>query len=110
LTVGENITLANMSSITGGYGIIGRKLDRDRVAEYIGGLNIQTQGAEQTVRTLSGGNQQKVVLAKLLNAEVDLFIFDELTRGVVVASKAESYQLMRRLAAGGRRHGVVPIA
>jgi len=108
LTVAENITLANMSSVSRGYGVISRKLDREKAEQYIHDLDIRTLGPQQRVRNLSGGNQQKVVLAKLLNTKADLFIFDEPTRGIDVGSKAEIYQLMGRLAEAGA--GVIMVS
>ena len=62
---------------------------------------IKTPSSEQQVQNLSGGNQQKVVLAKWLFTESRVLIFDEPTRGIDVGSKVEIYQLMNRLAATG---------
>lgn len=69
--------------------------------EYIKELGIRTPTAEQLVMNLSGGNQQKVVLAKTLAAETEILIFDEPTRGIDVGAKQEIYQLMNRLASEG---------
>ena len=62
---------------------------------------IKTPSVEQAVQNLSGGNQQKVVLAKWLFTESNVLIFDEPTRGIDVGAKTEIYQLMNRLAASG---------
>jgi len=62
---------------------------------------LKAQGPEQEVRFLSGGNQQKVVLAKWLKTQPQILIFDEPTRGIDVGAKAEIYELMRRLAESG---------
>ena len=69
--------------------------------EYIKELGIRTPTAEQLVMNLSGGNQQKVVLAKTLAAETEILIFDEPTRGIDVGAKQEIYQLMNRLVSEG---------
>jgi len=65
-------------------------------------LRLKTPDVEQPVMYLSGGNQQKVVLAKWLSADSSLFILDEPTRGIDVGSKAEIYDLIRRLAERGK--------
>ena len=69
--------------------------------DFVRKLAIKTPGIEQEVRNLSGGNQQKVVLAKWLFANSKVVIFDEPTRGIDVGAKQEIYQLMRRLASDG---------
>jgi len=68
----------------------------------IGELSIKTTSREQLVHTLSGGNQQKVVLGKALLGTPDILILDEPTRGIDVGAKAETYQLMRSLADQGK--------
>ena len=65
-------------------------------------MNIKAWSQEQTAGTLSGGNQQKVVLAKWLATNSKVLIFDEPTRGIDVGAKAEIYQLMRKLAQEGK--------
>ena len=65
-------------------------------------LNIKTPSVQQLVRNLSGGNQQKVVLAKVLLADTDIIIFDEPTRGIDVGARAEIYALMDQLASSGK--------
>ena len=84
-------------------GIVISKKETGKVAEqYITDLNIKTPRKEQLVKNLSGGNQQKVVLAKLLATDCDLLIFDEPTRGIDVGAKQEIYNLMIRLAGEGK--------
>jgi len=68
----------------------------------MGQLAIRTPSANQEVKLLSGGNQQKVVIAKWLLRDCDVLIFDEPTRGIDVGAKAEIYKLMEELAAQGR--------
>ena len=65
-------------------------------------LQIKMTGPDQVVATLSGGNQQKVVLAKWLERNAEALLFDEPTRGIDVGAKYEIYQLMNRLAAQGK--------
>ena len=73
------------------------------VAEkYVEDLSIKTPSLEQLVKNLSGGNQQKVVLAKWLASSPDLIIFDEPTRGIDVGAKHEIYKLMNRLLEMGK--------
>jgi ribose transport system ATP-binding protein len=65
-------------------------------------LSIRTPSISQTAKNLSGGNQQKVVIAKWLTRECDILIFDEPTRGIDVGAKDEIYKLLRELAAQGK--------
>jgi ribose transport system ATP-binding protein len=71
-------------------------------ADYIASLAIRTPSDRQEVRLLSGGNQQKVVIAKWLLRDCDILIFDEPTRGIDVGAKAEIYRLLQRLAEAGK--------
>jgi len=107
MTVRENTTLAHLASYSRGAFI-------DRAAEVgvtnaeIAELRIRTPSSEQAVKNLSGGNQQKVVLAKWLIGEARVFLFDEPTRGVDVGAKAEIYALMLQLLARGA--GIVMVS
>jgi ribose transport system ATP-binding protein len=100
MTVRENTTMAHLGQFV-------RRLFIDRSAETnvtnteIAELRIRTPSGEQTVRNLSGGNQQKVVLAKWLIGHARVFLFDEPTRGIDVGAKAEIYALMVELLRGG---------
>lgn len=76
----------------------GRNLSRD----YVKQLRIKTPSIDTTVKNLSGGNQQKVVIAKWLARDCDVLIFDEPTRGIDVGAKEEIYQLLNELAADGK--------
>jgi ribose transport system ATP-binding protein len=88
--------------------LIDDKRERQLVQEQIESLDIKTPGLEQQVGFLSGGNQQKVVLAKWLCTGPKLIIMDEPTRGIDVGTKAEIYQLMRELARKGT--GIIMIS
>ncbi len=101
MTVAQNITLANMAAVSGRRGFI-RFLDEVATARrYIDALGIRTPGPHQVARLLSGGNQQKVVIAKWLFRESRAIFFDEPTRGIDVGAKYAIYELMDRLAAQG---------
>jgi ribose transport system ATP-binding protein len=100
MVVRENTTLANLDLLTM-LGFVNRKKERDVAESYTRDLRIRTPTIEQEVRNLSGGNQQKVVLAKWLFTQSRLLIFDEPTRGIDVGSKVEIYELMNDLAAKG---------
>ncbi len=100
MVVRENISLANLDSLTS-LGFVNRREEKRVAAQFIEDLMIKTPSYEQQVQNLSGGNQQKVVLAKWLFTESKVLIFDEPTRGIDVGSKVEIYQLMNRLAANG---------
>jgi ribose transport system ATP-binding protein len=70
--------------------------------QYVDTLSIKTPSIEQTVKNLSGGNQQKVVIGKWLTADSDILIFDEPTRGIDVGAKSEIYRLLNDLAQQGK--------
>jgi ribose transport system ATP-binding protein len=99
-TIRENITLPDLPHYASA-GLIDRDKERKTAREFCGKLNIKTPSIEAKVRNLSGGNQQKVVLAKWLSLNPKVLIFDEPTRGIDVGAKAEIYQLMRNLAESG---------
>jgi ABC-type sugar transport system ATPase subunit len=83
-------------------GIINKKKDRSLANKFIKLLRIITPSEERAVINLSGGNQQKVVLAKWLAVDSDLLILDEPTRGIDVGAKSEIYKLMCDLAKQGK--------
>lgn len=100
-SVAENTTLASMENFVKGL-FIDRKKEADIAQQYMQALAIRTAGIEQPVGNLSGGNQQKVVIAKWLTRDCEILIFDEPTRGIDVGAKNEIYKLMNRLAAEGK--------
>lgn len=101
MSVMHNISAANVEKLLVN-GIISHKKEKDTAKELVETLKVKTAGLEQTVFNLSGGNMQKVVLAKWLNTNVDIFIFDEPTRGIDVGAKYEIYQLINRLVEQGK--------
>lgn len=100
MAVRENVTLANLAAISR-FNFIMAGRERGIAQGYVSDLGIRTPSIEQTVQNLSGGNQQKVVLAKWLFTDSRVLIFDEPTRGIDVGAKTEIYQLINDLAAKG---------
>ena len=96
----ENITLANIRSFAG-KGLINGKKEKKEVQRMIELLRIKVSSQEQLIKNLSGGNQQKVILAKWLLGKLDVLILDEPTRGIDVGSKSEIHSLMCELAKQG---------
>ena len=103
MSVGENITLRRLPELTFGHlPLIDPRAERKAVDWSIKELSIKTDGGEAPVTSLSGGNQQKCIIARWLLVEPRLLLLDEPTRGIDVGAKSEIYQLIRRLAAQGR--------
>ena len=102
-SVRENITLPSLSRFrrNRAVGVSSRRRERDAARRHIDALAIKTPSAETTTTNLSGGNQQKVVLAKWLERDADVFILDEPTHGIDVQGKAEIYTLIEGLVARG---------
>ena len=100
-SVSMNMSATNLKSIIRGV-FLNRKLERDLVLEKIRSLSIKTTGPGQKVGTLSGGNQQKIVVGKWLNTDAEIFIFDEPTRGIDVGAKYEIYQIINNLIRNGK--------
>lgn len=96
-----NITYASLKNM-GQFGIPSAKKEQQVTEEYMEAMNIKANSSAQVVKTLSGGNQQKVVLGKWLATNSEILIFDEPTRGIDVGAKSEIYQLMRRLIEEGK--------
>jgi ABC-type sugar transport system ATPase subunit len=110
-SVRDNLSLPALSLGFGGLargGFVQTKTESESAQKRIAQLAIKTGGADAPVETLSGGNQQKVVLGKWLSTEPQLFIVDEPTQGVDVGAKAQVHRLLRDLAAQGR--GVLMIS
>ncbi|SMD16995.1 sugar ABC transporter ATP-binding protein [Sporomusa malonica] len=100
LSVGENISLAALDTVSS-QTFVSSKAEAGIVNSQIDRLRIRTPGAAALVKNLSGGNQQKVVIAKWLSTSPKVLIMDEPTRGVDVGAKAEIYQIMNMLTAAG---------
>lgn len=98
----ENSTLACLKDYIGRGRLIDRDAERKITQEYVDALRTKTPGIDQLVINLSGGNQQKVVIAKWLISNSEILIFDEPTRGIDVGAKQEIYELMNRLVKEGK--------
>ena len=96
----ENVSLAILRRLTR-FHFVRRRLERRTAAEYVDRLAVKTPSLDQEVGKLSGGNQQKVVLARWLAAKPKVLILDEPTRGIDVGAKAEIYRLVDELATEG---------
>jgi ribose transport system ATP-binding protein len=109
LSIAENMTMARLGALAPGGWVTPRSQDR-AAAPLIRQLSIKCASPRQSVGALSGGNQQKVALARLLHADVDLLLLDEPTRGIDVGSKAEIYRLIDQLALGDESQNRAPRA
>jgi len=100
LSIRENIPIMNLGKLSK-LGVFQPAVERDAAVEYVGKLRIATESIDKNTEKLSGGNQQKVVLAKCLFSDAELLLLDEPTRGVDVGAKTEIYDIIRDLADGG---------
>lgn len=100
-TVAENSTMATLEKYMKGI-FINKKAEKEVSEKYVESLATKTPSVDQLVVNLSGGNQQKVVIAKWLVRNCDILIFDEPTRGIDVGAKNEIYKLMNKLAEEGK--------
>jgi ribose transport system ATP-binding protein len=102
MDVEANVVMSNLSRYLSFAGFLKGQPMRRAAEKFIRLLNIRTPSAAQEVRLLSGGNQQKVVVAKWLDRDCDILFFDEPTRGIDVGAKSEIYKLLRTLADQGK--------
>jgi len=100
LTIRENASIADLDELSHLF-MVDRKEERGIVDKYLGGLRLRAASWEQPVSSLSGGNQQKVLLARWLATRAKVLLFDEPTKGVDVVAKAEIYKVIGDLAAEG---------
>jgi ribose transport system ATP-binding protein len=101
LSVADNVTLSRLDGM-GPWRTVLPGRQRAATARWIDTLKIRCADADQAVTELSGGNQQKVALARLLHHDVDVLLLDEPTRGIDVASKAQIYEVIDALASRGK--------
>ncbi len=99
-SVSENLSLTNLSTISSN-GIIKAEKEKSLYNTMVKRLGVRTSGPAQTVKSLSGGNQQKIVIAKWLGINPDILILDEPTRGVDIGAKKEIYSIINSLAEKG---------
>jgi ribose transport system ATP-binding protein len=101
LSIADNLTLSKLGPL-GPLGVVLPARQRDACQRWLDRLAVRAESPEQRVGELSGGNQQKIALARLLYHDADVFLLDEPTRGIDVASKAQIYELIDALAAQGK--------
>jgi ribose transport system ATP-binding protein len=107
LSIRENVVLSALERVSH-HGILDMRKETERAQGFVSSLRVATTDVGKRVLDLSGGNQQKVVIAKWLNTEAEVFLFDEPTRGIDVGGKIEVYRLMSELLARGA--GIVMIS
>ena len=100
VSVSGNITMSNIQALGKGW-FIDPQTERAKSAKWVKDVNIKTPTVDTDVNTLSGGNQQKIVLAKLLETGSRIFLMNEPTRGIDVGAKADIYQIMDSLCEAG---------
>jgi ribose transport system ATP-binding protein len=101
LSLSENLALPALSKYSH-LGLLDQSTLRENTAEWIERLNVRAQGPTQAIGELSGGNQQKIAIGRLLHKNTEILLLDEPTRGVDVGSKAQIYHLIGELAAKGK--------
>lgn len=101
LSIKDNVALPNMDMLCNSLGVVNKKKEREMTKQAIQNLKIKTASDEVNAGTLSGGNQQKVVIGKWLARQSRIVIFDEPTRGIDVAAKVEIYHLINELKKSG---------
>jgi ribose transport system ATP-binding protein len=104
MSIRANTTLSSLKNYAalGGWGFLNLRKEAEGIQQWIKDLAIKCQSAEQPVVGLSGGNQQKVAMARILERKCDVILLDEPTRGVDVGSKVEIYCMIGKLAAQGK--------
>ena len=100
-SLADNLTITRYGPVSR-LGIVSGRRQRQCAREWMERLDVRAQGPNQTVTELSGGNQQKVAVARLLHHDAGIFLLDEPTRGIDVGSKVQIYKLLGELAARGK--------
>lgn len=101
MSIVDNLTLSRLKPYTRG-GLLRLAQRRESAHRWMAKLHVKARDPEQTISHLSGGNQQKVAIARVLHQEADILLLDEPTRGIDVGTKAEIYRLVGELAAAGK--------
>ncbi|GAB2455710.1 sugar ABC transporter ATP-binding protein [Nocardioides hungaricus] len=99
-SVGETISISRLGTVSVG-GVLSRRRERTMARSFVQQLGIKTPSTREKVRNLSGGNQQKAIIARCLNTQPSILIFDEPTQGIDVHAKAEVHRLIRELMEAG---------
>lgn len=108
LSVRENMTMAHLNAFTRLLGFVRRDQEHKIAGQYVGSMDIRTPSLATRILSLSGGNQQKVILSRWLMTSPRVLILDEPTRGIDVGAKAEIHRLIRQLALEG--HGIIVVS
>lgn len=101
-SIRDNISMTNYPLINRGWGFIRKSAELDNVRRLIDRLKIKCSSMDAPVSSLSGGNQQKVILAKWMNSGANILLIDEPTRGVDVGARSQIYDILFELAAQGK--------
>ncbi|RFB84295.1 D-xylose ABC transporter ATP-binding protein [Rhizobium leguminosarum bv. trifolii] len=101
LSIAQNIAVLDLKSLTGPLGLLNSRAEADRARELVRRLGVRMGGIDMPVSSLSGGNQQKVAIAKQLAVNPRVILMDEPTRGIDVGAKSEIHRLLRDLARSG---------
>lgn len=101
MSVGDNAVLAVIDRLLNQFGLVDRQKERDAVQKMVEQMQVKLSSERAPVRSLSGGNQQKVVMGKWLLTDAKIYLLHDPTRGIDVGTKQEIYQLMRQLADNG---------
>jgi ribose transport system ATP-binding protein len=107
LSIADNLTLTRLAPYSN-WGWLGLAQREAAVVQQMRGINCKAAGPEQPIGELSGGNQQKIAIARLLHQQADLLLLDEPTRGIDIGTKAEIYRLIGNLAAEGK--GIIMVS
>lgn len=102
LPILNNVGLASLHRFKNRYGFVSSKMERDEIIKAVDDINVKYANIEQVISALSGGNQQKAIIARWLLTKPDILILDEPTRGIDVGSKSEIHMLIRKLANEGK--------
>lgn len=102
LSIADNLTMTRLSACRSRWGWLDLRRQRERSQTWIEALHIRARSATQAVRTLSGGNQQKVALGRLLHQDATILLLDDPTRGIDIASKEQVYKTITRCADDGK--------
>jgi methyl-galactoside transport system ATP-binding protein/inositol transport system ATP-binding protein len=102
LDIQLNMVIGNIPQFLGKSGLVRRKFMRETCEDYVQKIQVKTPGLGQLIQNLSGGNQQKVLVARWLMTKPDILIFDEPTRGIDVLTKSEIHKLITALAGEGK--------
>jgi ribose transport system ATP-binding protein len=102
LSVADNLTLTRLSACGNRWGWLDLRRQQERSRTWIDDLRIRARAPQQPVRTLSGGNQQKVALGRLLHQDAAILLLDEPTRGIDIASKEQIYKIITTAADEGK--------